>query len=532
MITKNLSQVQVNWRIEAESQTEMPSFIFKLSIEETPTRLTYEGGGPQFFMELQFYSLPSDRPIPLISTRHNHVEPNPLEVLTELLVPQLLPCIFNHPDCNSYLYFPPRLIDVGPPDGSVDPVLIESKTITESMDIDKQKLSVHATLSHCWGDAEHHVTTTTKNIDERMTCIPMSSLNKTFQDAITIVRALNREGLKLRYLWIDSICIIQDSKEDWERHSRMMSYIYSNSLVNIAATSAFNGSEGILHDRISGVELPLSPGISSPDRESTNLWIRALSPVEGSTLDSRAWVVQETILAPRTLYFGRNEASFRCRLLHCSEIHGINNVAVWHPDAKRSYFNLHQNFGEVIFDGLREYGEYGPAFKAWQRVVEVYSEKKLKFHRDKLPAISGIARHLVCELQFSHSRILCFFETDISPTLSFITQHSMHITNLIRRRPYARSRMFRTQRRALREPNRSIMQKQERNANTTLASGAGTSSPDFAGMLVWIPKAVNIEIISLQAGVGYRRMDPSSTYGGEFSRGASLLLKSWMLMLI
>jgi hypothetical protein len=115
-----------------------------------------------------------------------------------------LPCIINHSDCNSYLYLPTRLIDVGPPDGSIDPVLVESKSILESLNIYERKFSIYATLSHCWGETEYYVTTTAANIERKRT-IPMSSLNKTFQDAITIVRVLNREGLELRYLWIDSL---------------------------------------------------------------------------------------------------------------------------------------------------------------------------------------------------------------------------------------------------------------------------------------------------------------------------------------
>jgi hypothetical protein len=72
-----------------------------------------------------------------------------------------------------------------------------------------------------------------------MASIPIEKLTRTFTDAISITRELG-----IDYLWIDSLCIIQDSNHDWEAESALMSSVYSGSKINIAAAAARDGSDG------------------------------------------------------------------------------------------------------------------------------------------------------------------------------------------------------------------------------------------------------------------------------------------------
>lgn len=69
--------------------------------------------------------------------------------------------------------------------------------------------------------------------------IELKTLPKTFQDAIAIIRALG-----IRYIWIDSLCIIQDGKLDWQRESRRMAAVYSDGHINVAATGASDSKGG------------------------------------------------------------------------------------------------------------------------------------------------------------------------------------------------------------------------------------------------------------------------------------------------
>lgn len=77
------------------------------------------------------------------------------------------------------------------------------------------------------------VTLTSKNVDKLVKEIEVGDLPKTFKDAIAFTRAS-----RIGYLWIDSLCIIQDSEEDWHFESTSMASIYSNAWCNIAADGA------------------------------------------------------------------------------------------------------------------------------------------------------------------------------------------------------------------------------------------------------------------------------------------------------
>lgn len=120
----------------------------------------------------------------------------------------------------------------------------------------------YAALSHCWGRT-HHLSTSKSSLKERLTNIEFTILPKTFQDAVTVT---SRIGLK--YLWIDSLCIIQDDQEDWERESALIGQIYHNAYLTIAAAASLNGNGGCFHSRnlreSHAVPLPFNTEDGSP----------------------------------------------------------------------------------------------------------------------------------------------------------------------------------------------------------------------------------------------------------------------------
>jgi Heterokaryon incompatibility protein (HET) len=101
----------------------------------------------------------------------------------------------------------------------------------------------YAALSHRWGGSVPLILTTSL-LSEFEKGIQISKLPRTFRDAVTVTR---QPGLD--YLWIDSLCIIQDSVKDWENESSMMSKVYSRCYVNIAATHSRNSAGGLFVDR-------------------------------------------------------------------------------------------------------------------------------------------------------------------------------------------------------------------------------------------------------------------------------------------
>lgn len=142
-------------------------------------------------------------------------------------------CHDDHPACKpstSSGTLPTRVIDVGSPDGRTEPRLCD--TNGEPGD--------YIALSHCWGGRQP-LRTTKENICSMKTCIPWAKLPNTFQDAISVTRRLG-----IRYLWIDSLCIVQDDAQDWEREAAKMALIFEAAYITIAATAATNGSVCIL----------------------------------------------------------------------------------------------------------------------------------------------------------------------------------------------------------------------------------------------------------------------------------------------
>lgn len=208
-------------------------------------------------------------------------------------------CVRTHTKCNSdkSADLPTRLLDLDAFDDHPDIRLIETAGLS----------ATYACLSHCWGQSRHLVTETA-SLGLRKDRIPWTSLPMTFQDAIHFVRRLG-----LQYLWIDSLCIIQDDTKDWEYESDAMSTIYRNAFVTIAATNSSGDSRGCY---TSGTELDKDYEVG------THFYVREKpahfesSPSPSTFLSfpllSRAWFYQERLLSPRVLHFGPRELVWEC----------------------------------------------------------------------------------------------------------------------------------------------------------------------------------------------------------------------------
>ena len=146
-------------------------------------------------------------------------------------------CLANHPGCRyqtDQCQRPPsRLIDVGDANGIRPPHLWSTGTA----------FVPYITLSHHWGTGEQ-IMLTKASLSDMSKTIDLASLSQTYQDAIAITRLLG-----LRYLWIDSLCIVQDSTVDWQTEAANMGDIFKFSFCTIAASSASSNSEGCFFDR-------------------------------------------------------------------------------------------------------------------------------------------------------------------------------------------------------------------------------------------------------------------------------------------
>ena len=154
-------------------------------------------------------------------------------------------CISDHSTCqkrvikqrpqNESQKFPTRLLDLGDVDPTTSITLCKGDTLP---------INTHyLTSSHCWGESPAFRLLVAKEA-EFIKHEPYSALPQTFRDAIDFTHAL-----KKRYLWIDAVCIIQDSESDWLNEAIMMDSVYSGSWLNLAATSSKDGNGGLLPPR-------------------------------------------------------------------------------------------------------------------------------------------------------------------------------------------------------------------------------------------------------------------------------------------
>ncbi|KAI1441725.1 HET-domain-containing protein [Annulohypoxylon stygium] len=213
-------------------------------------------------------------------------------------------------------------------------------------------------------------------MDEFQEGIAFWKLPKTFQDAVRVTRSLG-----LRYLWIDSLCIIQDSDKDWKHQCAIMDDIYSNSYVTLAGTDAKDCDSGFLQDRkpLVEAELPLTYNGKSytivfrywgPRNRCDS------TPYRGMPLLRRAWVLQERLLSRRVLYFDPKTMFMECfvnvRREDCSHPMSLYNATTLTRKSRR-------------YDLGRDPKWY------WQNLTTTYSSLVLSRVSDKLPALSGIA---------------------------------------------------------------------------------------------------------------------------------------------
>lgn len=287
-------------------------------------------------------------------------------------------CVNNHASCTNtrqVLAYPSRLIHVGT-DGE-DPRLHE-------VTADDQKLG-YLTLSHCWG-GQSLISLASASLPDFKRGIPFSSLSKNFQDAVTIVRKLGYE-----YLWIDSLCIIQNSKEDWKHESELMGDIYRNSVCTIAATASKDGDGGCFRLCSTLRDLPCQLWADEEheicvDVEEDFVAKRYRKEVNSGPLNARAWVLQERTLSPRILHYSETSVYWDYQEAHCSD--------TGHPISDDSFLSWGFGTGDIrLFDKETLTSEKNFSDR-WQSSVEKYFEMKLTVQSDRLIAVAGIMKYI------------------------------------------------------------------------------------------------------------------------------------------
>jgi hypothetical protein len=204
--------------------------------------------------------------------------------------------------------------------------------------------------------------------------ISWESLPSAFQDAILVAFKL-----QIRYLWIDSLCILQDNKEDWEQEASKMADYYQNAHVTIAANFISDPTRSFLAlkdarwipKRFEVVSKQLPHSFLHARRVCASL----MDPAPGTGLTplaGRGWAWQENVLSCRVLHYLESEIIWECRTSTCCEDETL----------AREPYNYCQQMKDLRLS----------PYLMWQSWVGTFSERSLTFESDRLPAISGAAK--------------------------------------------------------------------------------------------------------------------------------------------
>lgn len=259
--------------------------------------------------------------------------------------------------------------------------------------------------------------------------IQIESLPPSFQDAVHITRRLG-----FKYLWIDSLCIIQDSPEDWAQESGQMASIYSNSVLTIAAEAARDDSIGIFRSaNMCRPKFSVKVKGHWNNHAIDHVWFRSPSLPDsgGFHLHQRAWVLQETLLAPRVLTYTSEQLFYTCRTTQYNEFEPSRSITlgsnypkkfVYHNErcrlAKKILFRASSFYEQPVMapetmnEGcLDSYSKvpnndrtsqrpskFTPkitveeVLQQWFKIVEAFTVRSLTFETDRLPALAGVAK--------------------------------------------------------------------------------------------------------------------------------------------
>ncbi|KAK2615471.1 hypothetical protein N8I77_002222 [Diaporthe amygdali] len=262
-------------------------------------------------------------------------------------------------------------------------------------------------LSHRWVPDTERVRTLKGNYELRVgglgktPPIAPGDVTKLFHEAAQLTVQLG-----LKYIWIDSLCIVQDDADDWKREATKMASYYENAWLTIVGSSG----EG-LYQPIDSEVLP--PVVHLPYNNAAGQRAGALSiqpvsnphlrtlytqAITNSEVLSRGWVFQEWLLSPRIAAFSQKAGVF----LVCSE--DLPQSALLNDKVQEERPGLpdksYKNALDLSLVGQSDISE------SWRRVVEAYSGLNLtKVGNDRLIALSGVASEFGAALGTARKRL-------------------------------------------------------------------------------------------------------------------------------
>ncbi|KAK8029171.1 hypothetical protein PG991_006227 [Apiospora marii] len=306
-------------------------------------------------------------------------------------------CQGGHPECGTcdeHPRLPTRVLDVGSMSDSPE----DSPSLRLHIPSEDQR-GEYLALSYCWGGEQTFVTTT-QTLETMKNGFPTSEIPQTFRDAVRVTRSLG-----IRFLWIDALCILQDSPDDKSREIARMGHIYKNATATIMAAAAESASEGFLRGRLQ--ETPnCEVSLTTPDGTSGLVTICPLvwADLGSMPLSKRAWCFQEHVLSSRHLHYMDKELLWQCRY---AELATVCKGAVHYPEINvLEPLEISSNISSDSHDRTDETQPgrgrgpmAGPTEESsrdelWSRLLLDYTGREMSDPDDRLNAITGVIEGL------------------------------------------------------------------------------------------------------------------------------------------
>lgn len=281
---------------------------------------------------------------------------------------------------------PGRLVDVTPLEGTC-------KDNLALVTGENPGIGDYLALSYCWGQRDQPMATTTVNVQSRFEeGFSLSDMPHTIRDAVLVCRRLG-----FRHIWVDSLCIMQDSSIDKKREISKMAGIFEGSFLTIVAASASVVTQGFLEAR-KKEELPEIDGVPFWDQSGQvgRVVLQGQTPSlsDPDPVHFRAWTLEELLLSSRRLIYSGRQLMWACRGFQDTDGGwGYEDIFYLDSDLDPSQFN-EQSQQEQLED-IEAAPPFPLAFKHyWTNLLRQYTARRLTHTRDRLNAVHGIVSRL------------------------------------------------------------------------------------------------------------------------------------------
>jgi Heterokaryon incompatibility protein (HET) len=280
----------------------------------------------------------------------------------------LLETCLRHDNCTppARKFVPSRVVDT---DNETGPRLRTTRAGEDMFE--------YLALSYVWGMEQTYVTTN-DTIGDKSDHLDMSQLPKTILDAIEVTQRLG-----FRFLWVDSLCIVQDSKEDKRREISQMRLIFRHATLTIAAGKASTVADGFLTEPDpQWFMAPFKIPFRCPDSRNGTVSVGCKSYYNRGKdpLNSRAWTFEEELLSPRVLQYSYDGLRWLCNTQRLAnrDLPGPPQLGLLVSASERTTEEPDRD-------------EHEDLRTLWCDILGEYTQRNLTHAEDKLVAFAAVA---------------------------------------------------------------------------------------------------------------------------------------------